>query len=191
MVLNEGAGIVQTEDTRYNPQTKITEFLDHCVTNYPDRIINKQINKTGDSDHYIGEFSIETKVKTTIPRYIISRKYDLIDWDVLKLNLIDDQRLKDVSHISDPSEICLAIQETINEHLENQAPLRKIQISSKFPNFTSQETRELINKRDSALEDAKIKDDPESWRLFRNLRNRVHKALSSDKKKEIKDKLGR
>ena len=189
MILNEGAGVIPTDDTRYNPQTKITEFLDHCVTNYPDKIINKQINKTGDSDHYIGEFTIETKVKTTIPRYILSRKFELINWDVLKLKLYDEQRLKDVSQLTDPSEICLAIQETINKYLEEQAPVRKIQISNKFPNFTSQETRELINQRDVALEDAKEKDDPESWRLFRNLRNRVHKGLSSDKKNDIKDKL--
>ena len=55
--------------------------------------------------------------------------------------------------------------------------------------FTSPETRRLLIERDQALEKAQEDDHPDSWRLFKNLRNICHKMLSKDKHKYITDKL--
>ena len=100
----------------------------------------------------------------------------------MKVRLYYDQELNEVSNMTDPSEICELIQTKINRYLEEQAPMRKIQISSKLPKFSTQTTRDLINNRDEALDKAKVTDMEDDWRLYRNLKNCVLKALNIDKK---------
>ena len=188
-IFNEGGGIIKTEDTRYNPQKKTTEFLDHCITNHPEKITNQKILKTGDSDHYIGQFSLKTKNKPIIPRFVISRKWDNINWDEVKVKLYCDTQLTLASQSEDPTEICQALQSAINKYMDEQAPLKKIQISNKVPKFTTESTRNIINARDEALEKAKVTQNEDDWRFFRNLKNRVHRELSKDKKNYVKKSM--
>ena len=163
-ILNENNCIIRTNDTRYNPITKNTDFIDHCITNCPDKISNHIIHNTGDSDHYIGQFSISTTTKPNTPRYILSRKLDIVNWDQLKYDISVDQRLADAADLLDPSEICSIIQETVNRNVDLQAPVRKIQVSNKNPPFIKTETRKLATERDVALDFAKNNDTPENWR---------------------------
>ena len=189
MILNQGAGLILTNDTRYNPQKKVTEFIDHCTTNHPEKIINQIIHKTGDSDHFIGQFLIRTQTKPSTPRYILSRKWDLVNWDQVKTNLINDPDLAATSQMTDPNVICCTIQDSINHYLDEQAPVRKIQISTKIPKFSTKETKNLIKNRDLALKNAKMTQKTDDWRLYKNLKNRVHRELKNDKKNFIDKQL--
>ena len=182
LILNEGAGVIITNDTRYNPQSRITEFIDHCITNRPEKINNQTIHRTGDSDHFIGQFQIKTRTKPCTPRFILSRKWELVNWDLMKVKLHDDPDLKEISNLTDPNQICCTLQDKINLYLDQQAPTRKLQLSNKVPKFSTSETRKLIKLRDVTLEKAKQTQDIEDWRQFRNLKNRVHRELSNDKK---------
>ena len=189
MVLNNGVAIIPTRNTRYNHQTKLEEWLDHCYTTHPEKLQSQTIHVTGDSDHYIGQFVFNTTTKTSQPRYIINRNWKEINWDLLRLNLHNDSDLDQVNSMEDPDEICQIIQSTITYHPDNAAPLRKIQIKSKYPAFTTQETRELIDKRDRTYKDARQTDDADTWRFYKNLRNRVHVSLRKDKKEYISKEL--
>ena len=188
-ILNNGISIIPTKGTRYNYQSKNEECIDHCMTTHPERLLNQTIHKTGDSDHYIGQFNFSTITKPTQPRYVMTRQWDKINWDLVKLNLSNDIDLDQTNHIDDPSKICQIIQSSINYQLDNMAPLRKVQIKSKYPAFTSSETRTLMDERDTAYEDARRMNDQDQWRYFRNLRNRVHKEMKKDKKKFITKEL--
>ena len=72
----------------------------------------------------------------------------------MKFNLSIDQRLSDAADLADPSEICQIIQETVNRNIDLQSPVRKIQVTNKFPPFIKTETRDLTNNRDIALDTA-------------------------------------
>ena len=188
-IFNNGAAYINTEDTRYNPVTKKTDKIDHCITTNPELIANHTILKTGDSDHFIGKFTIKTKNNPSQPKFIIKRDYDLIDWDQMKESLLINPNLRKCTELNDPSIICKTIQDTVNLLLDQQAPKRKVQITKKIPIFISQDTKNTLNERDVALQTAKEDDTPENWRQYRSLKNSCHKKLSTDKKNYVKKKL--
>ena len=188
-IFNKGASYINTDDTRFNHQTKMTDKIDHCITTNPELVTNHQILKTGDSDHFIGKFTIKTKNNPSHPRFIIKRDYKNINWDQLKVSLFTNPQLRECTQLEDPSLICKSIQDTVTHHLDQQAPSKKVQITKKVPVFISSDTKKLLMERDEALKTAKDKDDQDSWRRFKNLRNQCHKNLSKDKKVYTKSKL--
>ena len=131
-ILNNGSSVVKTEDTRYNHQSKKTDSLDHCISTHPEKIINNKIHKTGDSDHRIGEFTLQTTTKPNYPKYVMSRNYKKVDWDKLKSYIANNPKLKAIYDLDDPTQICMTIQEVILYYLDLQAPLKKIQIDKKY-----------------------------------------------------------
>ena len=144
---------------------------------------------TGDSDHFIGKFNIKTKTNPSIPRFIIKRNYEMINWDQLKESLFTNPQLRNCVNLEDPSLICKTIQDTVTHHLDQEAPTKKVQISKKIPVFLSQETKDLLKERDVTLQKAKEDNDQDTWRKFRHLRNTCHKNMSKDKNNYIKSKL--
>ena len=188
-VFNSGTSYINTEDTRYNHFTKSTDKIDHCITTNPELVTNHQIIKSGDSDHYIGKFTIKTKYNPSHPRFIIKRDYQDINWDQLRESLRTNPKLSECLLEDNPSRICKSIQDTLTHHLDQQAPTKKVQITKKVPVFITSETKELIKERDEALRIAKEDYDQDSWRKFRHLKNLCHKNLSKDKKKYLKEQL--
>ena len=188
-IFNNGTSVIKTNDTRYNPQSKTTDFLDHCISTHPEKIISNKIHSTGDSDHKVCEYTLRTTVKPTHPRYVLSRNYKEVNWDKLKSDISSNPKLKLTNDMQDPNQVCNTIQEVVTYYLDQQAPVRKIQITKKIPVFTTSDTREVMNDRDNALKIAIQTDHPDDWRLFRNLKNRTNRKLSADKKKYINDKL--
>ena len=188
-ILNNGVSIIPTKNTRYNYQTKSEEWLDHCMTTNPEKLVSQTIHNTGDSDHYIGQFTFSTTTKTTQPRYAISRDWKKINWDLLKSNLKNYIDLDQSTYMDNPHEICHTIQSSINYHMDNMAPLRKIQLSSKYPAFTSPETRDLITERDAVYKSARRTDDQDLWRQYRHISYQVHTKLKNDKKDYISREL--
>ena len=107
----------------------------------------------------------------------------------MKLSLATNPKLRESTQLNDPSTICVAIQEALTYQLDQQAPLKKVQVSKNIPIFISQQTKQKIIDRDMALQRAKDDDLPDSCREFLNLRNSCHKMLSQDKKDYINKKL--
>ena len=101
----------------------------------------------------------------------------------------NDPQLIEANHSDNTSEICSAIQDTVLRHLDRHAPMRKHQVKTKSPQFLSQPTKQLENERNAAYRLARQTDTPDNWRLYRNLRNRVHKEITKDKKYFLKNKL--
>ena len=138
----------------------------------------------------LGNSLLKTKQNKKQPTQIhFSRDYKNLDWDQLKASLFTNPALRNSTQLTDPSAICNTIQQTVQYHLDQQIPIRKIQITKKIPVFTTQSTRKLLIERDEALNEVKETNDPEAWRNFKNLRNRCHKSLTKDKKQYIQQKL--
>ena len=188
-ILNKGASYIKTKGTRYNHKSKKDDFLDHCITTKPEAITSHKVNVTGDSDHNICEYTLTMKVKISNPRYFISRNFKNIDWDELNQGLVKDQRILNAEKSNNVDIICQSIQDAITDQLDLQAPTKKIQVTKKIPHFTTQRTKKTIEDRDEALRQAKLDDKIESWRLFKNLKNRAHRELRQDKNNNIREKL--
>ena len=109
-ILNNGVSLVNTANTRYT---------------HPERIVSQTIHKTGDSDHYMGEFIINSITKPSHPRYILTRNWKSINWENFKFNLANDPILDPINKMTNPHKICESIQSLLNHHLENNAPISK------------------------------------------------------------------
>ena len=64
-----------------------------------------------------------------------------------------------------------------------------MQVKSNTPNFTSQETKDLIQRRDTALATLKTTGDQGDMRNYKTLRNLVHKKIKNYKNEDIKRRL--
>ena len=72
---------------------------------------------------------------------------------------------------TDPDLIHSLLQTVIEDSLQQQAPVVKIQIKSKLPQFLTPDTIQLVSDRDSAYNEAKRTGLQDDMRLFKNLRN--------------------
>ena len=100
-----------------------------------------------------------------------------------------DTRISRATISQNPDEISVLIVQAISEHLDNQAPVRRLQLKRRKTTFAKPETIQLIKQRDQAMQLAKATEDDEDIRNFKNLRNRAHKQLARDKTTKNKDNL--
>ena len=125
----------------------------------------------------------------------MKREWELIDWDIVRNKLDLDPRLIVAATTSDVDEISSIIIKVINEALDSQAPIKRVQQKNKpTATFASAATKTLISDRDKARDKASATEDIEDIRNYRTLRNRCHKELSRDKinhDKEIYNKVCR
>ena len=69
------------------------------------------------------------------------------------------------------------------------APVRKIQVRTRFAPWLSDETKKLMKGRDYAQLRASESKDNDDFNDYKNLRNRVNNRLKKEKKNWKKDKL--
>ena len=143
----------------------------------------------GFSDHLMVQFTVSNKKVIHQQKYRLVRKFDKVNWDKLNLDLADDIRIQLAETSGDVNTICESITAALQELLDNQEPQRRIQISTKVPNFASTETKRTIVLRDAAMKTMKTTKDDDDIRQFRMLRNKVHKMLKQDKQRMIKTKF--
>ena len=73
------------------------------------------------------------------------------------------------------------LQNILTKQLDIWAPYKTIQLKTNFLNYLTQETKELIVKRDLKLKEArKDSDKPEIWLEYKNLRNKVVTQTRND-----------
>ena len=106
-LLQNGSTFIKTKNTRFNHQSGLEDFLDHMITNTPQKVINHQIHQTGDSDHHICEFTIKTTSTPFFPKYILRRDYEKVDWDNLKIFVKFDHRQAIARNSKDPLKLLL------------------------------------------------------------------------------------
>ena len=187
-LFNNGLTVIKTAPTKHylnQPDTTI----DHLMTTTPNKIISHQVLHNYSSDHYPVTFTWSSKGQKSGIKYLVTRKFKNINWEEIRANLLNDNRLVEATLSTGPSEIYSLISEAIQDSLQEQAPPQKIQIKQKLPQFLSTDTIELIKKRDEAYKAAKNTGDIDQSRLYKNLRNRVRKMMTSDKSQSIKQKM--
>ena len=158
-------------------------------TNNPQKITNHQILKNGASDHLILKYTRTSKNKIFFPKYTMNRDFSKICWTQMKAEVKNDPRLSLAELSDNPNTIADNLIALINQHLDRQQPIKRIQTSKKLPPFATQETKNEILKRDNALKKSRLTQNDDDIRQYKNSRNRVHKMLSKDKKLSIKNKI--
>ena len=181
-IFNLGASNIKTAPTKINHHKEYS-YIDHLITNHPNKIIQPRVIKSGWSDHLITTFTRLTKNQILIPKYRIIRKFNDINWSQVKAEIQHDSRMKTILQSTDSQEIAENLIQTIEDNISSQAPLKRIQNDNKYPKFISNQTRETIKQRDQALLRTRQPNSTmDDTRQYKTLRNRTHKMISQDKK---------
>ena len=61
----------------------------------------------------------------------------------------------------------------ITNILDQMAPMKTIQVRSSYNPWISQETKDLMTERNQAQKEAAETGDPDKWRKYKQLRNRI------------------
>ena len=74
-------------------------------------------------------------------------------------------------------------EEKIREILDEIAPIKKFQIINNFKPWVRDETKTLMEQRDSLRDTAKTTKIPADWKLYSTVRNQCTSRLKADRKK--------
>ena len=183
-IFNKGASVVKTKPTKIHYNKNNTN-IDHLITTCPNKIIQPQIIKSGYSDHMITKFIRTSKNLIHHPRFRNMRKFAAVNWSQVKAEILNYSRLETTETSTQPQVTSENLINIIEENVSKQAPIKRVQTNLKTPSFISTETKEVLKQRDTALKNLKNnKNDQDEIRLYKTLKNRVHKLISQDKKNQ-------
>ena len=88
-----------------------------------------------------------------------------------------------------PTQAADILTRKLSEILDILAPVKTIQIHTKYAAWLSDATKEMLKLRNEAQAKASQTKDPDDWRAFKNLRNTATARLRSEKKDWERQKL--
>ena len=162
--------------------------LDHLYTNRPEKLNDIMAITNGGSDHkliYAVRYAKDIKKSA---RYVKKRCFktfqvESFKADIRKISWFDVYQCEDVEKAVN------ILTHKITTVLNKHAPIRTIQVRSKYAPWLSEATKELMQKRNTAQMVATISKNIDAIRQYRNLRNRVTNMIKYDKKNWERSKL--
>ena len=125
---------------------------------------------------------------TSSTRYVKKRSFKDFDKSIF-LQQIRDTSWWDVYQSRDADEAALLFTRKVNFILDQMAPVRKFQTSSKYCPWLSDDTKELIKERNQAQAILSENKNDLNFSKFKELRNKVTQKLRNDKLRWQKQKL--
>ena len=161
--------------------------LDHLYSNRPDKLSEVQV-KSSFSDHkllYVVRYAQSIKKSA---RYVTKRSYlKFCPKDFLtELKAVSWWDLYQATDVSIALNI---LTKKLTKILDKMAPIRKIQVRTRFAPWLSSSTKEKMSHRDELQEQARQTKNPEDWNLYKKSRNKVNSILKNEKSKCQKSKL--
>ena len=162
--------------------------LDHFYSNHPEKLSDIQAHYRGSSDHKIIFGTRFTKSAVSKPRIIRKRSFKDFDSNSFK-EAIKNTSWWEVYCCENVEEAVSLMTGKINLILDEMAPIKTIQVHTKFAPWMSENTKSKIKERDLAQKQAAESRSNEDWAEFKILRNNVNSRLKSEKKQWQEKKL--
>ena len=182
-------GFVQlvTVATRISPGQE-PSGLDHFYSNHPEKLNEVQAHFRGGSDHKL-IFGIRyTKSAVSKPRII--RKRSFKNFEALKfVEAVQNTSWWDVYASEDVEAAVTIVSRKLTAILDVMAPIKNVQVRTKYAPWMSENTKNKIKERDLAQKKAAQSKSGDDWVKFKTLRNAVNSRLKSEKKQWQEDKL--
>ena len=161
--------------------------LDHLWTNVPGKMSPINTRYSG-SDHKVIMGVRYAKMVKSSTRYVKKRSYKDFDESVF-LQRIKHTSWWDIYETVDANNAVQMFTKKINFILDQLAPIKTFQTTSKFCPWLSDKTKSMIKDRNAAQERLSENKCDENLQVFKRLRNNVTKSLRNDKFKWQKKKL--
>ena len=177
-ILPRGVTQCVRQATRHWPNQTSTG-LDHYYTNRPDKITNVHCQHNGGSDHMVIFATRYSKSIKSHQSYVRKRSYKTFDPDQF-IAAIQQTSWLEVYLCTDVEQAVTLLSSKIINILDMMAPMKTVQIRTNYNPWISPETKQLMKDRDDNQKLAAETHDPEIWRKYKNLRNRVTSRLKSE-----------
>ena len=184
----ETKGFIQLIEgcTRFWPGVD-DSLLDHCWSNFPQKVLNKFNITDSTSDHNIIGVTVRVKGMVDCRHEFKKRKWTNFSQDryIEKISQINWNEMYSCSNVNLAWDF---FETNIKEVLSTEAPILKVQPRGSFKSWVSNSTKEKMKLRDTARDKAKATGDVEKWIEYRKLRNQVTKDVKNDRRKHFSDK---
>ena len=162
--------------------------LDHIYTNKPDKLSDVHTEFMGGSDHRLLKIVRYSKSLKRSVRYVRKRCFK---------NFSSQEFIQAVRSISwfdlylcqNVDQASKMITTKLGEILDAMAPIKTIQIRTKYAPWLSENTKQLLKERNTAQKVASSTRDPDHWRHYKHLRNTATAKMKQEKKSWETDKL--
>ena len=154
--------------------------LDHLYTNRPDKLSEVQVLNNGGSDHKVISVTRFSRSMKKNVRYIRKRCFKNFNEAAFKKD-VGSIKWFDVYNSSDVNEAVKLLTVKLNSVLDQHAPIKIIQVRSRYAPWLTDSTKDIMVERDRAQQLAKFGQDPDLWRSYRNLRNRATTCMKIDR----------
>ena len=161
--------------------------LDHLWTNIPGKMSQIYTQYNG-SDHKLIMGVRYSKMIKNTTRYVKKRSYKTFDEQIF-LERIKNTSWWDVYQTTDIDIAVNLFTSKITFILDQMAPVKTFQTTSKYCPWLSKETKEIITERNNSQKILSENKNVENFEIFKTLRNKVTKHLKNDKLKWQKQKL--
>ena len=115
------------------------------------------------------------------PSYIRKRSFKNFSPDDFKA-AVQSLNFLDVYLCTEVDTAVKLLSEKITTILDNMAPMRTVQIRTNYNPWLSQQTKDLMEERDSLHKKAAETQNVEDWNKFKKLRNTINNRLKSEEK---------
>ena len=176
-----------TQATRFWPQMQ-DSLIDHFWTSCPDKILYHKNLNNGTADHNSIEVAIKLKGQIGAPIEVKKRSLKIfyLNRYKSKISNIDWTNLYSTEDISLATNI---FDTNILKILDQEAPMKTIQLKNNHKSWVKLKTRNLMKTRDDARNVARLSQNPADWQVYKNLRNLCTTSLKKDKKLHYKSKF--
>ena len=162
--------------------------LDHVYTNKPEKLSNVHAEFTGDSDHKLIKIVRYAKSLQRNVRYVKKRVFkNFVDKDFQQA--VQQLSWWDLYCCDDPDRAADILTSKLTTILDQMAPLRTIQVRTKYAPWLSDSTKQLLKIRDEAHKLASETKSLEDYRQYKALRNRATATMRQEKKSWERRKL--
>ena len=180
-ILSRGVMVLNNLPTRnYDSFTQPESCLDLLFSNRQNKIISHETITPTFSDHALLKLTRRTKELKHHKTFISTRTYTNYDKFTYQNEIQNHPLYIETFYINDPIEIASNIQSMIRESIDPLAPIVRLQLKEKRGANISDEAKELLFERDTIFQEYKKTGDPDTLRLFKNLRNQASSLISKE-----------
>ena len=152
-----------------NKPTRSRRCIDHILTTRPDKLFKLEQIDITDSDHSILIYHRFMNIIPAEETFILTRDYKIIDFTHVNQRILNEQNYVRALTEEDPNRLAEYIIFTVNKHLDEQSQLRKVKIRDEIKEKYSQETIDLIKKKNMLYKKVKSDNLPEDKTELKNL----------------------
>ena len=175
------------EPTRQGRVGQADSGLDHLWTNYPGKM-SQIYTKYNGSDHKVIMGTRFAKLVRSTTRYVTKRSFKNFE-EAVFLDRIRNTSWWDVYQAEDVNDAVHLLTSKITSILDEMAPVKTFQTSSRYCPWLSEGTKALIKERNQAQKRVSENKTAENLSSYKTARNKVTSSLRYDKNKWQKKKL--